>query len=103
MENNKINEAIASRLNKLPPQSIDQAIINKSKTILREETNYMTMGLSFASMAMMTLLIFNISKIPNEPNLPKGSEEMVAYYQEIEVMASLGELSDRDLELALKE
>jgi len=103
MEKNKLNQAIASQLNKVPPAHIDQAIITKSKTLLIDKTNYMTMGLSFASMALMTLLIFNVGRMPVEPSIPKGSEEMVAYYQEMEVMASLGDLSDQDLDQVLKE
>ncbi len=99
----KLNKAIASRLNKLPNAKVDQRIMMKSNSILNEKTNYMTMGLSLTSFAMMFILIFNVGRMQVEPAIPKGSEEMVAYYQEMEVMASLGELNDTELDSVLKE
>lgn len=100
---NKLDKVIASRLNKLPNSKVDHVIIQHANSVLKQKTNYITFGLSLTSFAMMLLLIVNVGRMQVDSTIPKGSEEMVVYYQEMEVMASLGELNDNDLESILKE
>ncbi len=100
---NKLNEKIASRLNKQPSLKIDQTILKKANHILDEKTNYFNLGLGITSFAMMAVLIFNVNNLSIDNSMPKGSEEMVSYHQEMEIMASLGELSESELESVLKE